>query len=151
MISYLGSLERDPDTGQEYLILETNSTDYRSNQEICERHGGCLPEPRSYQENEALRQFIASHDTIRLGIIKPYPDATWTYASNRTDVIWNKWDQDQPIDTTKKCSVSDHNGVWTPVTCDNSTSVNGLLICQGKGFSFSVYSVYLNVYQSPQF
>ena len=142
MIAYLGSWERDPATGQEYLILETNTTDYRSSQEICKHHGGRLPEPRSRQDNEGLRQFIASHDTIRLGIIIPHSDANWTYASNGTDVIWMNWDQGQPIDKTKNCSVSNHNGVWTPVTCDNSTSVNGPLICQGKGFP-SLFIVFI--------
>ena len=147
MIAYLGSWERVAETGQEYLQLEINSTDYRSNQKICKRHGGRLPEPRSNQDNEALRKFIASHNKIRLGRIRRHPDGHWTWENDGTNVTWTNWDEQPPTGTTEICPVLDHDGVWTPVTCGNSTSVKGMVICQGIFFTAFIFAyLFLNFF-----
>ena len=153
LIAYLGSWERDPITGKVYLLHENlhenlnerNSTDHRSNQEICRNHGGHLPEPRSREDNEDLRQFIESSvGHIRLGLTRQNPSGSWRWEHHRTDVMWTNWDPGQANRATKNCSVIGYDGFWTAVTCGESTFVQGPVLCIGICFSFSFNFFFFN-------
>ena len=79
----------DPNTGKEYIVLDTSTHHHDINQETCRNIGGHLPEPRNQQENLFLNSL--GSDQFILGINDQQTEGHWVFDTDGSPVTWFSW------------------------------------------------------------
>ena len=138
-------------------MLGTDSLIHDDLQQVCQNHGGYLPEPKDENENNFLNDLGTG--AFLLGMTDTATDGTWVWDSDGTEVTWSLWqpwgepnggDGESCVMMAKSWwdSYGGHNPrAWGDIACDfsaaliNSRSVN--LVCERNPGLFTLYHLVL--------
>ena len=79
----------DKRTGNQYLVLDIHDLVYDHLQQVCQDHGGFLPEPKDEQENQFLDSL--NTDMFTLGMTDRKVEGQWIWESDGSPVSWANW------------------------------------------------------------
>ena len=138
LISHPDDWTTDPGTGKQYRVVRYEFPNHTESQRICAENGGFLPEPRSQEENEFLRDFTIN--TFWLGAVRSSGDR-FVWLSDGTDLDYNNWHQDQS-NLGKDCGYRFYDtDVWGTRHCSFLCNYCGPSkpVCQRNVGKFSCY------------
>ena len=123
-------------TGQKYLVLDSTTMIHDEAQQLCEKHGAMLPEPRSHTENHFLMRFMRTYaDVFLLGLNDRKEEGRWVWDSDGTPVTLNWWRGAEPNNFgNEDCGVFIWWG-WFDMHCGYHPRMmlyKRVLICQQK-------------------
>ena len=127
---------KDSISGKSYVELDIFAENYDDAKTKCSAIGGMLPEPRTAQESEFVKQVGTSY-WFFLGLTDLLDEGNWSWNTGGS-VTWAMWENGEPDGGTSQNCAAQIRGahVWISGYCDNPNGLDIPIVCEKTRKSF---------------